>query len=296
MRIDVCVCTYRRDSLIDCLATVAAQTIRSDADVRIVVADNNDAPIMERAVRDAEARLAIPIAYVHAPARNISVARNACLDAATGDWVVFIDDDESAMPDWLDRLMARADGHDVVFGVSRAMLSENAPKWMRSGQFHSNSISGNDKPHNGYTCNVAMRRSAIADLRFSLPLGTTGGEDTLFFEEANEKGLRFAYAPDAIVVEEIPDSRANLRWLLRRRFRSGQTHHLLLQRQRKRGAGVVVLASAKLTACLAAAAVHFYSPVRAASHLARGWFHLGVVAAAFGSADVQEYASPPAQG
>jgi succinoglycan biosynthesis protein ExoM len=291
--IDVCVCTFRRESLSTCLRSVARQDVGLDRTVRVIVADNDDRATLGGAMAALSHELDVPIAYIHAPARNISIARNACLDAATGDWVVFIDDDEEAPADWLDRLLTQAAGADVIFGTSRAIMPDEAPGWMRSGVFHSNSLTGNDQLHNGYTCNVAMRRSAVAGLRFSVPLGTSGGEDTLFFEEAVRAGLRFAYQPDAEVTEPIPANRATLRWLLRRRFRSGQTHALLLARRGQGAARIAPLALAKAGASFLALPLTIGSAEKAARTVARGWFHLGVVAAALGKADLQEYGSPP---
>ena len=50
-------------------------------------------------------RNSLQITYVHAPARNISRARNACLALATAPLIAFIDDDEVASPQWLAALM-----------------------------------------------------------------------------------------------------------------------------------------------------------------------------------------------
>ena len=42
------------------------------------------------------AELPFELLYVHCPAANISIARNACLDNSSGDFLAFIDDDETA--------------------------------------------------------------------------------------------------------------------------------------------------------------------------------------------------------
>lgn len=303
-QIDVAVCTYRRAALFaDCMDAIARQDLPAGARLRIVVADNNPTPLMRGEAARMQQRTGVEIAYVHAPKANISIARNACLDAATGDWLVFIDDDEIAGHGWLNHLMARAGetGADIVFGVSEPILPQSAPSWSRSGEFHANRLTGNDQPHNGYTCNVAMRRAALGPLRFAEPLGTTGGEDTLFFHQARAQGLSFAYAPDAVVREHIPESRVRIGWVLRRRYRSGQTHHMLC-RDRERAGRIAIPALAKATWCLGVAAALAlpavaFAPLRgvAVRWLARGALHGGVVMAALGHAPLQEYrAVPPA--
>jgi hypothetical protein len=61
-------------------------------------------------------------------------------------------------------------------------------------------------------------------MRFDLRLGQSGGEDTEFFYRLTDAGGRIAFAPEAWVDEPVPASRTSLAWLIRRRFRSGQTY------------------------------------------------------------------------
>lgn len=290
--IEVCVCTFRRESLSATLASLAAQVLPGAVSLRVIVADNDHAD-ERRAAIVAEARaLGIALDYVHAPARNISVARNACLSAASADWIAFIDDDEVARPDWLAQLIAVRDGHEIVFGVSQAGYPDPAtPGWIVAGDFHSNRLSRNDPPWNGYTANVLIdRRFATAHgLRFAEALGQTGGEDTRFFFAARTAGARFGYAPQAIVDEATPLARASLRWLALRRYRAGQIHHLLLREQGGAARGAVT-AVAKAGACLIAALFALPRLPRAAAHALRGALHIGVVAAALGFAPYREYA------
>lgn len=292
--IDVCICTYLRESLLETLASIAAQ-IAPNLCIRVIVADNDDDDRRRAAIRAHGKALGLSLKYVHAPARNISVARNACLDEATSDWIAFIDDDEVARPNWLTNLVAARKSMDVVFGVSQAGYGPEAPKWMVEGDFHSNRISGNDPPWNGYTANVLMDRRTIArgGLRFSEALGQTGGEDTMFFFEAHQRGSRFGYAPDAIVDEPTPRCRSSLRWLLLRRFRSGQIHYLLLKHSTG-ATGGALLAALKASWCSGRALLALALSTRAAEHLLRSSLHLGVVAAGIGFAPYREYAKTKA--
>ena len=289
--VDVCICTYRRDSLTQTLASIAAQQLPGGVRLRVIVADNDETPLRApRIAADAD-RLGLDLTYVHAPARNISVARNACLDAATADWIAFIDDDEVATPDWLATLLAARRGHDIVFGVSQARYPDPAtPAWVKDGDFHSNRIAGNDAGWNGYTANVLIDRgfASAHGLRFALALGQTGGEDTMFFFDAHRAGARFGYCPAAIVHEDTPIARAGWRWLALRRFRSGQIHHLVLRRQgRSWTAGVAAVP--KALACFAQGAVALPWPSRAAAAGLRGMLHIGVIASMMGFAPYAEY-------
>ena len=63
-------------------------------------------------------------------AANISIARNACLEHSRGELLVFIDDDETATPEWLASLVAKMDesGADVVLGPVKAIYGTPTPK------------------------------------------------------------------------------------------------------------------------------------------------------------------------
>lgn len=287
----VCICTFRRESLGETLASLAAQVVPVGLLLSVIVADNDHGDDRRAGIEAQGRALGLALCYVHAPARNISIARNACLTAATADWIAFIDDDEVARPDWLAQLIAERDGHEVVFGVSQAGYPDPAtPKWIVAGDFHSNRLAGNDPPWNGYTANVLIDRRFAANhgLRFAEELGQTGGEDTRFFFDAERAGARFGYAPLAIVDEATPLARASLRWLALRRIRAGQIHHMLLREQGGAGRGSLA-AAAKAGACLVAAIVALPRPARAAAHALRGALHLGVIGAALGFAPYREY-------
>jgi succinoglycan biosynthesis protein ExoM len=292
--IDICICTFRRESLSLMLASLADQVPPAGARLRIIVADNDTTDVRRAGIVDTAARLGLDCLYVHAPERNISIARNACLDAASSDWIAFVDDDEVAAPDWLERLLAARNGHQIVFGVSQARYPDPAtPPWIIAGDFHSNRIEGNDGPSNGYTANVLIdRRFVVAHgLRFAEPLGQIGGEDTMFFLEAELAGASFGYCRDAIVFEDTPLSRANLRWLILRRYRAGQVHHMAMQRRGHAGMASL-LAIPKALALFCGAAFLLPWRVRSIRYLLRGTLHVGHAAAALGFAPYREYGAP----
>lgn len=295
-RIDICVCTFRRPELADALRSLASLDVPEGWHVRVVVADNDDVPSARGLVDAIRSELPFPVVYIHCPAANISIARNACLDAADGDFLAFLDDDETASPDWLSELVATADGTgaDAVLGPVRAHYRNDAPRWMRDGDFHSTSpvwVRGDIRT--GYTCNVLLRRASrsVAGRRFSLARGRSGGEDTEYFTRLREAGGRIAFAPNAWVHEPVPTARARLSWLARRRFRSGQTHgHLLGGKASTIGVGKHVgLAGAKALYCFAAAGALVFSPRLRNRYALRGIMHVGVVSGLAGLRELQQY-------
>ena len=293
-RIDIAVCTFRREALSETLASLARLTVPQGVQLRVIVADNDVEPSAR--ARVAAARLPMDIAYVHCPAGNISIARNACLDHADADFIAFVDDDETVEPQWLDRLLAEAEksGADVVLGPVRAVYAADAPDWMRRGDFHSTlPVWVGGEIRTGYTCNVLMRLAApsIAGRRFDLALGRSGGEDTAFFDAVHAAGGRIAFAGEAWVQEPVPANRARFAWLAQRRLRMGQTHGRLLAERHEGFARLTAaaLATAKCATCFAGAAAFVLLPVRRNRFVLRGLLHAGAVGGLFGARAIEPY-------
>jgi succinoglycan biosynthesis protein ExoM len=290
-RIDVCICTYRRPSILpDAIESVARQALPPSVSVRIIVADNDDEPTARASILAAAERFGADLLYIHAPKANISIARNACIAAVETDWFAYIDDDETASPDWLADLLAAREGVDVVFGAVQAIYSEDAPKWMVEGDYHSNILTGEAAITTGYTSNVLIRRACIGDLRFDPGLGVVGGEDTVFFYALHLAGDRFTVAPVARVFEKVAPARENLAWILRRQFRAGQTHaHLTARFHPRRLPLTAALAAVKSLYSIIAALACAPFRTRRMRNFIRAVFHAGVVSYSLGGSFYREY-------
>lgn len=280
-RVDVCVCTFQRESVRDTIGSIARQTY-GRANIRVVVADNNATDAARERIEAAGRAAGIELLYVHAPERNISIARNACVDAVAAERFAFIDDDEIADPTWLERLMAAMDrsGADVVFGPVDAVYVDPAPRWWRGAGLHDTrpAFLKNSELVTGYTCNVLIRAEAVGDLRFRLDYGRSGGEDTMFFHALHKNGRRFSYAEDARTTEVTAPGRLKLRWLLARSFLAGQLHMSMVLMDGRNPASVLFMSLCKLVYSLGFALVSLPRPARWRRHLMRAALHVGVFA------------------
>lgn len=290
--VDVCVCTFRRPAISGLLASLAKQDLGGMLRIRVLIADNDDTPSARETVEASLAANRLNGVYLHAPARNISVARNACLQTATAPLIAFIDDDEIARPNWLAGLVATMDAAnaDVVFGKVNATYAPDAPGWMRAADLHSTPAPfRNGAIDGGYTCNVLMRRKAVGALRFDPKFGRSGGEDTTFFAALGGMGAIMGYAADAIVDEPVTKSRSSLGWLAQRAYRSGQTYGLLRLGKGESRAGVAAVSLIKIAACAVAAGLKLWSPAGWRKAVVRGYLHAGVLGAAMGRAPLELY-------
>lgn len=297
--IDICVCTFRRAEIAETLRSLAGIDRPAGYEIGVIVADNDDQPTARRIVSAIAGELPFPVRYIHCPARNISIARNACLDASEAGLVAFIDDDETASGRWLAELVETAEATDAaaVLGPVRARYPQEAPEWMRRGDFHSTfPVRVRGEILTGYTCNVLLRMDArsVSRRRFSLARGQTGGEDTEFFDHVHRAGGVIAYADKAWVEERVPPDRATFGWLGRRRYRVGQTHGHLLRNGKagKASLGQLGLASAKVAFCFASAALTAASPVRRNRSVLRGIMHVGVLCGLVGVREIRQYGVP----
>lgn len=293
MAVDIGVCTFRRPHLEQTLRSLGELEVPAGVSMRVIVADNDATPSARALVKRLASGLPFEIAYVHCPASNISLARNACLDNAKGEWLAFIDDDSTASSIWLAELLktAEASGADVVLGPVRAVYTDAAPAWMKAGDFHSTRpVIVDGEIRTGYSGNALLRRSSpyLTGRRFNLALGRTGGEDTEFFALMRKAGGSIAYAPLAVADEPVPAERASFAWLAKRRFRSGQTHGRLLAQSSSVVANAGI-AAVKAAWCFGAA----FATVAVASqrnrHALRGALHLGAVSGLLGLREISLY-------
>jgi len=301
LRIDIGICTFRRPELEETLSSLFQLAVPPGVTVRLIVADNDAVPSAEALVARLRQTSPFAIAYVHCPQSNISIARNACLAASEGDYLAFIDDDETAEPEWLAALLRRAveSGADAVLGPVHAVYDAGSASWMRDGDFHSTMpvfVAGQIRT--GYTCNVLldMRSPRLAGRTFALSLGQSGGEDTHFFTQLTEAGGRIEFAPDAVIREAVPAKRASFAWLAKRRFRSGQTHGRILAAKNSGMARIrqTVLAASKFGYCALVAIAMAFSPVKRTRYALRAALHAGSVMGGLGLREIRQYGATEA--
>lgn len=150
-RIDLLIATLGRKKELDRLFSSLEE--QSYPNFQIFLADQNPSGYLDDIL---ERRSGLPVTRVMLPSRGVSIARNALLERATGDVVVFPDDDCWYAPDVLQRAPMTAEG-----------------RVYRTGLFH---LAG--------TCVQFYRREAVTGLLFDPLLGPgTGlpygcGEDT----------------------------------------------------------------------------------------------------------------------
>uniref|UniRef100_UPI00286E8B15 glycosyltransferase family 2 protein n=1 Tax=Sandarakinorhabdus sp. TaxID=1916663 RepID=UPI00286E8B15 len=92
MTISLIICTRNRAGPLGrCLAAVAG--IVHDGDWELVIVDNGSTDATAAVVADFAAQAGFRVVQVHQPVPGLSNARNAGVAAATGELILFTDDD-----------------------------------------------------------------------------------------------------------------------------------------------------------------------------------------------------------
>ncbi len=287
MKIDIGICTFRRDSLHGTLDSLAKQNIPADMNVRIIVADNDEQPVKQPEIEGLAENLGLNLNYVHAPARNISIARNACLENSDADYLLFIDDDETAEPNWIASLLETAgrEKSHIVFGPVFAVYPSGAPEWMIENKVHSSIPSAlNGTVETGFSGNVLLDRrdKCLREARFSLDFGRTGGEDIDFFFRLHRAGVPMAISTSAIIHEPVDPSRLSFRWLLTKTVARGTIYGFCaLQGQSGKTPLLLIKSFAKMSYCSLRAVAALSNVNKRAFWALRGGFHFGVLKGCF---------------
>jgi succinoglycan biosynthesis protein ExoM len=228
--IAVSACTYKRpDQLARLLDSF--MLIKTPADVEFVIVDNDGAdPEVERVAQDFRDRSGKTLHLVVETRAGISAARNAAFAKARAigaEKIAMVDDDEWVTENWLPELLKtqKETGAVIVGGPVRPVFSENRQDLAKHATLWSverDYLGG--KPFVFCTCNFMLDLAIVeplGDEPFDHAYGLTGGGDTVFFRTLALRGNEMAWSEEAFIYEEIPDSRANIKWLRQRRYRAG---------------------------------------------------------------------------
>jgi len=257
--VSVCIASIGRPSLLLTISGVRACPLPAGFDLEIVVADDslNGAALALLATLDDQSRLHL----IASAAKNISMARNACLTHSMGEYIVFIDDDEVPGYEWLQNLVqvAENNGADAVQGSVVGSYPDEAPGWAsKLRPFDKAYGQTGDRIQVGSTCNLLFRRSSLSkrSLQFSSVFGQSGGEDTDFCYRLTASGGSIVCSPEAVVFENVPLERLTFKHLIRRYARGGHTYaSVVLARQSWLRRGVEVCKALLLTAAYSVLAV-----------------------------------------
>ncbi len=223
-RVSVCMATHNRpETLAMAIASVEAQTYPN---LELVLVDDCSTRPEARAYLDAlEPRFAERGWTLLRNAENLyhGAARSRAVDAASGAFVLFMDDDNAAFPDQVETLVraAEASGADIVVAQQQSFEGPGEPPRQRSrapmGWVPVGACAGLGVFENGLgDANMLIRRAALERLG-GLTLDRCGFEDWEILQRAALAGLRVECLPEVLACYRIwghaSTSAPDPRWL-----------------------------------------------------------------------------------
>lgn len=223
MTFSIVICTYNRSAyLFKTLESVGAQT-HSPEDFEVIVVDNNSTDNTEEVISQWKEKYSgkIELHYYKEVRQGISYARNLGVSKASGDYIVFIDDDETIDIDFLEILS----GFLILYPEAK-LISEpvvpvfetEVPNWfspyinvMITGLYDKGKkvkiVKTNEYPGTGH---ATFKRELFSKYGgFDTSLGRKagslmGGEDKDFFLRLMKNNIKCYYVPQAAIYHHTP--------------------------------------------------------------------------------------------
>ena len=216
----ICIPTCKRPKMLKRLLDAIA-TLETKAVITVLVADNDTESHAGLNLCLSMEDYRWPLTAVVAPNRGIAQVRNVLIEYAlmTGAaFIAMIDDDQWPQTDWIDQFLkaAHASGADLLQGSVRFGADGQGDIRRPSGPI--------DMPQGAG--NLLMRRAMLEEMTapwFDPEFALSGGEDRDFFVRLSRAGKRFAWCDEALAHGDVPESRANLGWMLRRSYSVGNS-------------------------------------------------------------------------
>jgi len=251
-RLTVIIPSYNRSStLLQALGSLQAQTL---PEFETLVVDNATDPKVERQVKGFNRTARCPARYVPEPQLGLHNARHAGTRAATGEILVFTDDDATFDPEWLQAYATAFVAHPEMVaagGPVRPVWECSPPQWLLDYMGSSNCfpILSLMEPYQEFRLepkgyffgvNMAIRRDALIAVGGFNPesfgdIWIGDGESGLNWKLWERKML-VGYVPEALTYHHIPPSRMTVEYFCRRMANQGaadaytELHHRMPSR------------------------------------------------------------------
>lgn len=234
----VALCTHNHaDRLERTLGDLAQLTLPRRA-WELIVIDNGCTDATPRLLAEHRWPAGWQVRIVREDKLGLSNARNRAIVEARGDYVIFVDDDETPDPDWLCAYERLIDLHQPdAFGGRQVVLFEDVrPSWLRDellgflGELNrADAIVPLTDPHTPfYGGNFGFRRSVCERVgTFDAMLGrkgvdNTGGEEVDFYRRLLSAGLRVWWTPEAVIFHRIRAAKLERSYFLDLHYRMGR--------------------------------------------------------------------------
>jgi len=179
---------------------------------------------------------------------GLSNARNCAIREALGEYLIFIDDDETPNRDWLcayERLI-EAHAPDAFGGPIEVLFEGERPVWLADellgflGQLNrADEVIPLTEPNTGFNGgNFGFRKDVCEAIgNFDVDLGrkgsdNTGGEEVDFYRRLRAREFKVWWTPEAVIFHRIQAAKLRRSYFLDLHYRQGR-----MEGSRRRGSG-----------------------------------------------------------
>jgi glycosyltransferase involved in cell wall biosynthesis len=248
----VTLCTHNHADRLRRTLTDLSQVVSPDSTWELLVVDNASSDRTPVLLREPWwNRPDVPLRIVREENLGLSNARNRAIDEARGEYIVFMDDDETADPGWL-QAFDRATGRiapDAFGGRIEVLFEEGKrPRWLDDdilpflGKLDLGMIEGRiTNPGTPiFGGNFGFRRSLFREIgNFDSGLGrrgkqNIGGEDTQMFRRLMAQGRVVYWVPEAVIHHRIQTWKLKRSYFLDLHFQQGRIEGSRNRQQRSR--------------------------------------------------------------
>jgi len=249
--VSIIICTYNRaDSLQITLEGISRMIVPRNIDLEVLVVDNNSTDRTKEVIEKFNKDGFGYIGYIFERNQGLSFARNAGLDRAKGEIIIFTDDDVIVEPDWLIETVRTFYEYDAdcVGGKILPVWPGEKPTWLSETIENIlalldygdtvRELKAEDPPLFG--ANVAFTRQMLRKTGyFNTTLGRKGdklycSEDTDMYERLIKLNGKIIYQPKSVVHHVISINRLKKRYFRKWHFDGGVGQGNSLGRYEKR--------------------------------------------------------------
>ena len=241
MLVSVITCSHRIDRYPDLLEAIESLAAQSYADLELIVVVDGDRTLYEQIMKD---NIHVDKVLLNETNIGLSLSRNRGLDAASGEVIVFFDDDAVADKNWIKELVRMYEEYDAIAAGGKLV-----PLWIDEkmdflpeeyywliGATHKGFPEEISEVRNTFGSNISFRADILRLLGgFESELGLDASKRGAFQGEEAELCIRMKqrfgkgvmYNPDAIVEHKIIGRRVEIRFLLNRAFWQGYSKRVM---------------------------------------------------------------------
>jgi GT2 family glycosyltransferase len=210
MKVSVLICTRNRaDSLRRTLETVFAQRLAAGFDYEVVVVDNGSEDETRRVVSEFPVPRGGRLLYHFEARPGLARARNAGIEAASGDVIAFTDDDVLVRRDWLEEIRREFEADPDLHLLSGRVLPARGGLQPVALQLSETPGTFSTPEHATHAlgANMAFRREVFTrcglfDTRLGAGTFFAGAEEVEMAYRALRSGHELRYAPNVTVYHD----------------------------------------------------------------------------------------------